>query len=54
MSYFMTDDYAHTVQTLEPLSGLEKTDLVYLYVMGICYGKLKRQSDSDKAFEQLV
>jgi len=54
LSYFMTDDYAHTVQTLEPLSSQEKTDLDYLYVMGICCGKLKRQTDSDKTFEQLV
>jgi len=54
MSYFMNDDYEHAVQTLQPLQDLEKADLDFLFVMGICYGKLKREADSARAFEQLL
>jgi tetratricopeptide (TPR) repeat protein len=54
MCHFVLSDYEPTVRTLEPLYAQEKNNLDFLFVMGICYGKLKRDTDSEKAFAQLV
>jgi len=54
MSYFMEDEYQHALVTLEPLASGEQDNLDFLFVEGICYGKLKREKESEKAFDQLV
>lgn len=54
MSHFMNDDYLETVQALEPIFKDEQDDIDYLFVLGICYGKLKRTSDSQRTFARLV
>ena len=54
MSYFLTNDFAHTVETFGPLVESQKTNLDFLYVLGISYGRLKRTEESTRTFEQLV
>jgi tetratricopeptide (TPR) repeat protein len=54
ISYFMEDDCQHATDALEPLAGGEKKNLDFLFVQGICYGKLKREKESEEVFGQLV
>src|SRR5205823_8138011 len=54
MCHFMLDDYGPAVTALEPIFNQEQGDLDYLFVLGICYGKLKRAGDSARAFARLV
>ena len=54
MSYFLTNDFEHTVETFEPLVDSQETNLDFLYVLGIAYGRLKRTEESTRTFEQLV
>jgi tetratricopeptide (TPR) repeat protein len=54
MCYFLTDDFAQAVATLEPLRDSQKTNLDFLYVLGIAYQKLRRTEDAAQTFGQLV
>lgn len=54
LSQFMLNEYGPTVQSLEPIWSEEKDDLDYLFVMGICYGKLKQDAKSARVFSSLV
>jgi len=54
MSYFMQDEYQLALVTLEPLASAEQDNLDFLFVQAICYGKLKRGKESEKAFDRLV
>ncbi|MGH9406165.1 MAG: tetratricopeptide repeat protein [Terriglobia bacterium] len=54
LSQFMLNEYGPTVQSLDPIWSEEKNDLDYLFVLGICYGKLKRDTESARVFSRLV
>ena len=54
MSYFMEDEYQHALATLGPLASAEQDNLDFLFVQSICYGRLKREKESEKAFDRLV
>jgi tetratricopeptide (TPR) repeat protein len=54
MSYFMEDDYPHAIEALEPPAGGEQNNLEFLFLRGISHGKMKREQDSEKAFNQSV
>jgi len=54
MSCFLDDHYQRAVQVLEPLASGEQDNLKFLFALGICYGKLKRGEESQKAFDQRV
>jgi Flp pilus assembly protein TadD len=54
MCHFVLDQYQPAVDTLEPLAAGQPDDIDLLFVLGICYGKLKRTGDSEKRFAQLV
>lgn len=54
MCHFVLDEYQPAVDTLEPLAPQQPDDLDLLFVLGICYGKLKRTAESEKAFARLI
>lgn len=54
LSQFMLNEYGPTVLSLEPIWSKEKDDLDYLFVLGICYGKLKQDAKSATVFGRLV
>jgi len=54
MCDFMTDDFQAAVDSLQPIFDQEQTDLEYLFMLGISYGMLKRDEDSQRTFAHLV
>jgi tetratricopeptide (TPR) repeat protein len=54
MCHFVQDEYQPAVDTLEPIASQQPDDIDLLFVLGICYGKLKRAAESEKAFARLV
>ncbi len=54
MSRFMMDDYTAAAQALEPIFQVERDNLDYLGVLGICYGRLRRSDDSARVFARLA
>ncbi len=53
MSQFMVDDYMAAAQALEPIFPVERDNLDYLSVLGICYGRLRRSAESARMFARL-
>ena len=51
---FMTDDFQNAVDALQPIMEKEQNDLEYLFMLGISYGMLKRDEESQRTFAQLV
>ena len=50
MSDFRIEHYAPAVTALEPILKEKQDDLVLLYVLAVCYGKIKRPDDSIQTF----
>ena len=51
---FMMDQFDAAVAAFQPIADREQTDLEFLYMLGISYGKLKRPADSQRTFARLV
>lgn len=51
---FLTDDFAGAIQRLEPFWEQEKENLEYLFMLGVAYGTLKRETEEARAFDQLI
>src|SRR5271169_6618446 len=51
---FMTDDFESAVDSLQPIMDQEQSDLEYLFMLGISYGMLKRDEDSERTFARLI
>lgn len=52
--HFMVDDFDGAAKELEVLKDQDRGDLEYLFMLGISYGKLKRDTDAQQVFTQLV
>jgi len=50
----MKGDYPRAVEVLEPLAAGEKDNVDFLFVQGISFGKMKREEQSRKAFDQML
>lgn len=54
LCYFLTSDYKHALQTLEPNWDSQNGDLVYLYALGIAAEQTSNSQVADHAFERLM
>ncbi|MGH9326874.1 MAG: tetratricopeptide repeat protein [Terriglobia bacterium] len=54
ISYFLLGECRPALDALAPIMSQEKSDLDYLFVLGACYAKMNRASNSKSVLLQLV
>lgn len=52
--HFMMDEFGPAVDAFLPIIDRERDDLEYLFMLGISYGKLKKNADSERIFARLI